>query len=83
MSYQPIATHDNIQICDSNHCKKISEIIAFNINLKTLVLVLRKEIFMRKEFNELNIEALNLINLLNIYLFLLRTKKKKLNSLLK
>ncbi len=50
MRYQPIATHDDIQICDSNHSKKISEIIVFNINLKTLVLVLRKEIFMRKEF---------------------------------
>ena len=45
---------DNLQICDSNHCKKISEIIACNINLKTIVLVLKKDIVMRKELTELN-----------------------------
>ena len=45
---------DNLQICDSNHCKKLSEIIACNINLKTLVLIFRKDITMRKELNEFN-----------------------------
>ena len=45
---------DNLQICDSNHCKKLSEIIACNIHLKTLVLIFRKDITMRKELNEFN-----------------------------
>ena len=45
---------DNLQICDSNHCKKLSEIIACNTHLKTLVLIFRKDITMRKELNEFN-----------------------------
>ena len=45
---------DNLQICDLNHCQKLSEIIACNLNLKTLVLGFFSDIAHKKEIKEFN-----------------------------
>ena len=45
---------DNLQICDFNHCEKLSEIIACNNNLKTLILGFKSDIANKKEIKDFN-----------------------------
>jgi len=45
---------DNTQICDLTFCEKLSQIIACNFNLKTLILGFRNEIANKKEIIEFN-----------------------------